>query len=136
MEWVSLHHCQYRRRMYGFAENDDQSFFDWRARQRVHIGHDVWIGHNVTVLAGVTIGNGAVIGSGAVVSKDIPPYGIAVGVPAKIMRYRFDPAIREELQRIAWWDWDHATLKERLPELRDIRSFLARYGGPIDGLQP
>lgn len=128
MDWVSQHHFQYRKKMYGFAENDDASFFSWRASQQVHIGHDVWLGHHVTVLAGVSVGNGAVIGAGAVVSKDIAPYAIAVGVPARVIRYRFEPAIIDKLQAIAWWNWDHETLKQRLVEFRDIRNFLDRYG--------
>lgn len=68
------------------------------------IGNDVFIGMNVTVLDGVTIGDGAIIGAGAVVSKDIPPYAIAVGNPIKISKYRFENEIIQELLKIKWWD--------------------------------
>lgn len=68
------------------------------------IGNDVFIGANVTILDGVTIGDGAVIGAGAVVSKDIPPYAIAVGVPIKILRYRFDNDTISKLLKLEWWN--------------------------------
>jgi acetyltransferase-like isoleucine patch superfamily enzyme len=68
------------------------------------IGNDVWIGHNAIIKSGIIIGDGAVIGSGAVVTKDVPPYAIAAGVPAKIIKYRFDEKIIKELLKIKWWD--------------------------------
>lgn len=71
-------------------------------RKTITIGNDVFIGMNVTILDGVTIGNGAVIGAGAVVTKDIPPYAIAVGVPAKVVKYRFSTEIIEKLEQIQW----------------------------------
>lgn len=76
------------------------------------IGHDVFIGVNVTVLDGVSIGNGAVIGAGAVVVNDIPPYAVAVGVPAKVVKYRFDDATIEKLQSLEWWNWSIEDLKK------------------------
>lgn len=73
-------------------------------RQQIVIGNDVFIGANVTILDGVTIGNGAVIGAGAVVSKNIPPYAIAVGCPIKIIRYRFDKETCDKLNLSEWWN--------------------------------
>lgn len=70
----------------------------------VFIGNDVFIGANVTILDGVTIGDGAVIGAGAVVTKDIPPYAIAVGVPAKTIKYRFDENTQQLLLAEKWWE--------------------------------
>lgn len=70
---------------------------------RVRIGHDVWIGLRATVMPGITIGNGAVVGAGAVVTKDIPPYAIVAGVPARLLRYRFDEGTIDRLQTVAWW---------------------------------
>lgn len=69
----------------------------------VIIGNDVWIGSRSTILAGVNIGNGAIIGSGSVVTKDVPPYAIVGGVPAKVIRYRHDPETIERLLRTEWW---------------------------------
>lgn len=73
--------------------------------KKISIGNDVFIGANVTVLDGVWIGDGAIIGAGAVVSKNIPPYAIAVGVPIKIIKYRFSDNIIKELLQLRWWDY-------------------------------
>ncbi|MDD2880794.1 MAG: DapH/DapD/GlmU-related protein [Rhodoferax sp.] len=127
MDYPSLHHFTYRPTMYGMAEQDDAAFFEWRSRQRVVIGHDTWIGHGAVIMPGVRIGNGAVVGSNSVVTKDVPAYAIVGGVAAKLIRQRFPRAISEALDATAWWDWDHDTLTERLPEFKDLRSFLAKY---------
>lgn len=71
----------------------------------VVIGNDVWIGREALILSGVTIGDGAVIGARAVVTKDVPPYAIVAGNPAKVVKYRFDPETIRKLLAIAWWDW-------------------------------
>ena len=73
--------------------------------EKIEIGNDVWIGSGVSILRGVTIGDGAVIAAGAVVTKDVPPYAVVGGVPAKIIKFRFDETIVEELLKIKWWDW-------------------------------
>jgi hypothetical protein len=127
IERVTLHHITYRRSWYGLGE-DDADFFQWRRDHRCVIGHDTWLGHNVTIMPGVTIGNGAVVGSGAVVTHDVPPYMIVVGVPARILRPRFPEKIADQLQHIAWWDWPHETIAERIDELNDVTTFIARYG--------
>jgi len=125
---VTQHHSTYRRIQYGFDTKEDKEFFQWRKDHRCSIGHDVWIGHGVTVIAGKKIGTGAIVGSGAVVTKDIPPYAIAVGVPARVIKYRFPQNVADQLQAIAWWDWDRATLVERFNDLLDLDGFLAKYG--------
>ena len=79
--------------------------------KRVVIGNDVWIGSHVLINGGVTIGNGAVIGAGAVVVKDVPPYAIVGGVPAKLIRFRFDPDIVKLLEDISWWNYTTDELK-------------------------
>ena len=127
MEYPTLHHFTYRPTMYGMAEQDDAAFFEWRSRQRVLIGHDTWIGHGAVIMPGVRIGNGAVVGSNSVVTKDVPAYAIVGGVAAKVIRQRFPRAISEALEATAWWDWDHDTLTERMPEFKDLRDFLAKY---------
>lgn len=83
---------------------------DGVSTNRVRIGHGVWIGDSVIILAGVEIGNGAVIGAGSVVTKHVPPYAIAVGVPAKVIRFRFPQDAINRLARIEWWTWDDSTL--------------------------
>ncbi len=93
------------------------------------IGHDTWLGHGSTILPGVTVGNGAVVGAGAVVSKDVAPYTIVGGVPARLIRERFDAATGNRLDRLAWWDWSHDRLREALDDFRalDIEAFLSKY---------
>ncbi|QRM54326.1 DapH/DapD/GlmU-related protein [Sinorhizobium sp. BG8] len=127
---ATLHHFTYRARDYWADADTEEDFFAWRRQHRVTIGHDVWIGHGATILPGVTIGNGAVIGSGAVVTKDVAPYTIVGGVPAKLIRERFGPELAERFERLAWWDWDHARLRAALDDFRalDAEAFLARHG--------
>jgi len=84
MKRVTLHHMTVRRAFYGFGE-DDQAFFEWQRSPKCVIGHDTWLGHGVMVVPGVSVGTGVVVGSGAVVTKDIPPYRVAVDVPAKLI---------------------------------------------------
>lgn len=93
----------------------------------VTIGNDVFIGANVTVLDGVTIGDGAVIGAGAVVSKDIPPYAIAVGCPIQIKRFRLSESQIAAMQRIQWWNWDEEKLKYIREMFNDIDGFIKMY---------
>lgn len=130
MDWVSQHHFLYRRQKYGFDNEDNESFFNWRRIQKVKIGHDTWIGHGAIILPGVTVGNGAVIAAGAVVTKDVEPYSIVAGVPAKKIRSRFEKSVWLKLEEISWWNWDHATLKKRLKDFYDVRLFIDRYGEP------
>jgi phosphonate metabolism protein (transferase hexapeptide repeat family) len=120
------HHILYRGSMYGVGA-DDPELFHWRQLQRVTIGHDTWIGHGAVIMPGVTVGNGAVVGSGSIVTRDVAPYTIVAGSPARPIRPRFSPAIAAAVEKVAWWDWDHATLAARLDDLRDMRHFLARY---------
>lgn len=79
--------------------------------KKVTIGNDVWIGAKATILPDITIGDGAVIGSNAVVTKNIPPYAIAVGVPAKVIKYRFDKEIIDKLLELKWWNYPEEFVK-------------------------
>ena len=88
----------------------DRISFD--TQKPVFIGNDVWIGLNVVVMDGVSIGDGAVIGAGAVVTKDIPPYAIAVGVPAKVIKYRFSEDIIHRLLKTRWYDQPDEVIKK------------------------
>lgn len=78
------------------------------------LGNDVWVGSHVLINGGITVGHGAVIGAGAVVVKDVPPYAIVGGVPAKIIRYRFSPEVIERLLQLEWWSLDTDTLKQNI----------------------
>lgn len=93
-------------------------------RKPINIGNDVFIGANVTILDGVNIGDGAVIGAGAVVSKDIPPYAVAVGCPIKITRYRFETVKIKELQKIKWWEFNDEKLEKVEKMFFDIDKFI------------
>lgn len=79
--------------------------------RRIRLGAGVWVGDSAVILKGVQIGDGAVIGAGAVVTKDVPAYAIAVGNPARVVRYRFDEEVREILAGLPWWTWDDAKLR-------------------------
>jgi acetyltransferase-like isoleucine patch superfamily enzyme len=83
----------------------------------ISIGNDVWTGFDSIIQSGVTIGDGAVIAAGAVVTKDVPPYAIVGGVPAQIIRYRFDAETREALLRIRWWDWPESKIRTHVDQL-------------------
>lgn len=125
---ASQHHFTYRAAAYDLGD-DDADFFEWRKKDWVTIGHDVWIGHCVTVLAGVTIGTGAILAAGAVVAKDVAPYTVVGGVAAKPIKRRFSESQANALMELAWWDWDHALLKQRLPDFRtlSIDTFIEKY---------
>lgn len=78
----------------------------WDNKGDIVIGNDVWIGYEAVILAGVTIGDGAIIGARAVVTKDVPPYTVVGGVPARQIKRRFPEQILNELLKLKWWDWD------------------------------
>jgi phosphonate metabolism protein (transferase hexapeptide repeat family) len=128
---ASQHHFSYRSRQFGLAEADDEEVFAWRRENSVTLGHDIWIGHGVTLLAGISIGTGAVVGAGAVVSKDVAPYQMVAGVPARPLRERFPATVAERLQALSWWDWSHDQLRAALPDFRQlsVEAFLEKYSG-------
>ena len=116
---------------FGFLQSDNQSIIDKHITGKVIIGNDVWIGQNVTILRGVKIGNGAVIGAGAVVTKDVPPYAIVVGMPAKVIKYRFDQETIDLLNKVQWWNWSDDLIKKNMTLMqkrfdREILNQLAR----------
>jgi virginiamycin A acetyltransferase len=96
-------------------------------RKIINIGNDVFIGANVIVLDGVTIGDGAIIGAGAIVSKNIPPYGIAVGSPIQIIRFRFTDNQINKLLKIKWWNFNEEQLKDIERLFFEVDKFISKY---------
>lgn len=125
-ERAAAHHFTYRAAHYGLGENDEE-LIAWRKNLTVTTGHDVWIGHNAIIMGGVRLGNGAVVAAGAVVTHDVAPYEIVAGVPARHIGWRYDEATIAAMEEIAWWDWDHETLKARLKDFNDVAQFVATY---------
>jgi len=87
-----------------------------RDSEWTEIGNDVWVGANAVILKGVKIGDGAIIGGGSVVTKDVPPYAIVVGNPARVIRYRFSPEDIDFLLRLRWWDLERSRLQEMVDQ--------------------
>ena len=98
----------------------------WDNKGDIIIGNDVWIGYDVVIMAGVTIGDGAIIGTRAVVTKDVTPYSIVGGVPAREIRKRFAPEVVERLRKLQWWDW---------PEEKIRKAILAIQAGDVEALE-
>lgn len=88
-----------------------------KSKGDIKIGNDVWIGHSSIILSGVTIGNGAVIAAGSVVVKDVPPFSIVGGNPAKVIRFRFDSKTIAEIENSKWWNWSDSKIRENLESL-------------------
>lgn len=129
MQRATQSHFTYRSSMYFEGEADDADFFEWRRSHHVTIGHDVWIGHGAVILPGRTIGSGAVIAAGAIVTKDVAPYTIVAGNPARVIRTRFSEMAVQRLMTLRWWDWSHEQLRRALPDFRKlaIDAFLEKY---------
>lgn len=95
----------------------------------IRIGNDVWIGLNATILQGCTIGNGVTIAAGAVVTKDVPPYCVVGGIPAKIIKRKCTEKEAEKMNKIAWWNWSDDVIDERKDDFKlSISEFIEKYG--------
>lgn len=129
LERVSQHKITYRPNEYFPHAKIDKGFRELRQSKRVTIGHDVWIGHGAIVLPGISIGHGAVVAAGAVVTKDVEPYAIVAGVPARRIKWRFGKSIRERIIKLAWWDWSHDRLAAAVDDMRALgpRPFLDKW---------
>jgi len=104
----------------------DRQYFDEEEKD-VRIGHDVWIGYRALIMSGVCIGDGAIVAAGAVVTKDVPPYAIVGGVPAKFIRYRFEPEIVERIHRTKWWDFDTSVLRQSFKYFHNPEKFIEHF---------
>ncbi len=98
----------------------------WNNKGDIIIGNDVWIGYEAVIMSGVNIGDGAIIGTRAVVTKDVPPYTIVGGVPAKIIRKRFSNEVISQLLEIKWWDWNKEKIKNNIEKIKrgDIENLI------------
>lgn len=145
-EWLSSHEFQYHRNAFGFSreyrEFERLPYSEAPGlRDFVKVGHDVWIGHNANVMANVEVGNGSVIAAGAVVTHDVPAYAIVAGVPARVIRFRFDEATRARLLAVEWWNLPFGELSGLpfndvhacLEALEQIRSERAASGSMQSG---
>lgn len=128
---ASLHHFLYRSSYYWDDATDDPAFFARRKARRTVLGPDCWIGHGAIIRPDVVIGAGAVVAAGAVVTRDVAPYVIVAGVPAKPLRERFSRGIADRLLALAWWDWPHDKLRAALDDFRALpaEAFLEQYAG-------
>lgn len=135
LTYLSTHNFQYEKG-FGFGFWEEAANFKTKVaplasgKENPSIGNDVWIGANVTILKGVTIGDGAVIGAGSVVTKNVAPYEIVGGIPAKHIKFRFDPEIIERLLAIQWWEYtldslegiNFADIHEALKQLEERKA--------------
>lgn len=127
--FVSTHPAFYSTRNQAGTSFADRDYFVEKIP--ITIGNDVWIGANVMITDGVRIGDGAIIAAGAIVTKDVPPYMIAGGIPAKPIRARFPAEEVSRLQSLAWWNKDEAWIRENFQAFHDIGNFFSR----LDALQ-
>lgn len=128
---AAQHHFLYRSSHYWDDAADDPATFAARAARRTTLGADCWIGHGAIIKPDITVGPGAVVASGAVVTKDIPPFMMVAGVPARPLRPRFPQPVIDRLLAMAWWDWPHDRLRHALDDFRSLaaEAFLEKYGG-------
>jgi acetyltransferase-like isoleucine patch superfamily enzyme len=129
--FVSTHPAFFStRRQAGLSFVDRDRFEEFgtrrfQGRYLVEIGSDVWIGHSALIMQGVSIGDGAIVAAGSVVTRDVPPYAVVGGVPARILKYRFDDETIQRLRQTAWWNLD----------LAEIRRLAPRFDNPADLLR-
>lgn len=126
---AAQHHFLYRSRSYWDDAEDDPAFFAARAARRTTLGADCWIGHGAIIKPEVAVGIGAIVAAGAVVTKDVAPFMVVAGCPARPLRSRFDDRTIDRLLALAWWDWDHARLRRALEDFRSLKAeaFLEKY---------
>ncbi|WP_420342619.1 chloramphenicol acetyltransferase [Paenirhodobacter sp.] len=130
LDRASLHHFMYRQDYYWDGLPPWPEYWQRREARRTSIGHDSWIGHGAIIKPEVVLGHGAVVAAGAVVTRDVAPYTIVGGVPARVLRVRLAPDLAERMVALGWWDWDHDTLRDRTPDFRvlSVPEFLEKYG--------
>ena len=129
LDTAACHHFLYRSADYWDDAENDAAFFAHRRSRLAVIGADTWIGAGAMIKPDVTLGHGAVVAAGALVTKDVAPYTIVAGTPAKVLRLRQPEEIASRLIAMAWWDWSHEVLRARLNDFRTLPAvaFLEKY---------
>ena len=100
--------------------------------EKTAIGNDVWLGQNVIICNGAKIGDGVIAGAGTVIIRDVPDYAVVVGVPGRVIKYRYTPKQIETMKRIKWWNWEEKEIAEKFKDFRDIKTFIERNGESYD----
>ncbi|MBC8037822.1 MAG: antibiotic acetyltransferase, partial [Rhizobiales bacterium] len=126
---VSQHKITYRPNEYFVGAKLDKDFRERRRTAIAEIGNDVWIGQGAVIMPGIAIGHGAVIAAGAVVTKDVAAYAIVADVPARFLRWRFEPKISERITALSWWEWDHDRLAQAIADMQELsaEAFVEKY---------
>ena len=130
--FVSIHPAFYStKRQAGFTyvsheKFNEFKFLDINKQISVVIGNDVWLGASTRIMEGIRIGDGAVIAAGSVVTKDVPPYAIVGGVPAKIIKYRFDEKTITKLMELKWWDRSHKWIQDHADDFEDVNKLISK----------
>lgn len=124
--FVSIHPAFYSTAKQVGVTYVTEDIFD-ESTEKCTIGNDVWIGFGAIIMDGVKIGDGAVVAAGAVVTKDVAPYTIVGGVPAKFIKNRFAPDVAEKLLKIKWWNWDNETIEARAKDFCNVTEFVKKY---------
>ena len=129
LERVSQHKMTYRANEYFLGAKLDSEFRARRQGKLVETGNDVWIGHGAIIKPGVKIGHGAVVAAGAIVTRDVPAYAIVAGVPARFLRWRFEPKVSARIIALAWWDWEHDRLAAAVEDMRllSVDAFVEKH---------
>ena len=112
---------------FGKGSVEIEEFIKTSRGYSVEIGNDVWIGEGVTIKGGIKIGDGAVIGMNATLTKDVPPYAIVGGIPAKIIKYRLSDEQIKKLLQIKWWNWSPNIISKRKEDFINIDEFIKKY---------
>ena len=126
---VTQHRFSYVPEYYWEGQKRDAAFFADRGADRCTVGNDVWIGHGATVLPGNAIGDGAVIAAGAVVTHDVDPYTIVGGIPARLIKRRFEQRVADRLSALAWWNWSDERIRKSVADFQALppEAFLEKH---------